>query len=349
MRACREQRLLSPLAESRVRHLCQRGLSLEQGLVGTGLMTAERYAEVLSQIVGLPYAEASTVESSSEDLETLFSEQMRREYGFHPLFKDEAEVSVAFATPEAQETVKFIRRYLQKVHLRLQPFFMLQTDWHRLYPTSRTELRLGAWLRAHLRHASEEGVAHVVVRTHQGSVVILHEGRPLVVRELTPISEQAFPAIRLLMHRLTRGGAWIIERDIPERSEVSLLRQDQAVRNHVFHLTKLSETGDDEAEQGITLLLDADPYTKMRIAAERSQDVGATRWYATPTTFAEAEEASHAVLAGSSGMVFLTGRMFDETRALWHALQEAAIPFRMIRVHRLPEGEMAWESLPQLV
>ncbi len=48
MRVCRAEQLISPLAEARVRQLCLRGLSLEQTLVGTGLLSPQVFQRIQS-------------------------------------------------------------------------------------------------------------------------------------------------------------------------------------------------------------------------------------------------------------------------------------------------------------
>lgn len=344
LEVCHSRRLLSPIAESRVRHLCQRGLSLEQALVGTGLLAAEQYGDVLSQLTGLPFAGELTRNEVGEEL---LAEEMRRAHRLHPLFQEGQDLSVGFADPESAESIGEVRRLLRKAGINLRAFVILQGEWQHLYPSSESSVfRLGTWIRERLRSERAQS-ASTLTFVHQSSALhLFYDGQKEsdVMQEI-PFPEAIFPALRLYIQRVQHQGEWSLDAQASTHEMVRMIRQPGMSIHHALHVMQDLDTGD-ASTPSLSFIIDGDHYAQQYLAQTRSADLWQSSWYAQPATFSEAEEVMHAVLSGSSGVALVSSSLFDETLSLWHALHEAGIPLRVIRVHRLTSGDMAWESLP---
>ncbi len=345
--ACRKRHLLSPIAESRVRQLCQRGLSLEQALVGMQLISIVQYGEAVSDVCGWPYAGEISVDDPSA-FETVIPSALRTQHQLHPLFQEGADIAIAFAHPDNESSLSMIRRHLRVQNLRVRPYVMLHADARRLARGAVPTIRLGAWVRGYVHHAREESMSHLCFSVKDQQVVVDGDDRRLSVGEnRCAVPDALFPALVLYLRRMVEGEDWLIEPMSEGKQEMRLVRKEH--QDHFFHVTETADLLLRGANVGLTIMIDADAYTRHTVAEHSNTDLLQPLWQKTVESVEEGEAIYHAILAGSVGTVFLTTRLYKETRPLWHALREADIPIRSVRIHHLPSGETAWESFPNLV
>ena len=342
------QRLLSPLAASRVRHLCQHGLSIEQALIGTGLLSLQQYGELASELVGHPLAGDLEVGEEPPQFAEWVPEELRRRHLVHPLFEEGQELAVGFVRLDDPKDLQALRKHLRLHGRTVRPFVILFSDWRRLYADEVPSYRLGAWLRQVLRVADTQQASEITLQGREDRVHILLDEIPASLDEMPQLflPSASFSSLVLLIERLLAHKEWQLTHQDQRQERLSLVRNPSDAHDHPIHLVQHASREASEGEPGLRLLIDPDAYTRAWLKQELSLNLEDEVWYAEPHESDELEALAHAVMAGSSGTIVLTHRLFDEAKPVWHALQEAGVPIQVVRAHRVAPGQLAWESAP---
>ncbi len=295
----------------RVRSLLSHGLSLEQTLIGAGLMRPEAYGSFLSQAFGVPFVRVS---SCTDPHQAPFSPTVQRALEAVLISCHENRCVVAMTQPDT-ERLGLLRQCAEEGGWIVEPRVMLRSDWLALGTTS-----FGKHATPVFSHKAFHKIR--VLPTRRGAEVL---GDDSLLMTLPVEQSSAFASA--LARRLERDD-WAMQK---KRTlfGTSLAASRVHARTDA-HPLSLSDRLREYLERPDGLLVLIRPDQALREQVGSFADIVAAR---TPT---DQENVLHQTLAGERVIAQSDG---DDT--WWNAAVAAGIPVFVVRSDLMPEG-LAW-------
>ncbi len=318
-----EQGVLLRQALPRVRSLVNHGLSLEQALVGTRLLSPETYGDLLAQIVGVPFVRPNPLQLTVD---------IPRSVRWHvleawPVSRHASSLVVAFTHPEPIR-LNAMRVWLKSQQYDLEPRVMLRSDWLRYTPpTSRT-----ASVRFLAHRVAQDAQQTVHLQTTVDGGLVWIDAEQATHPSWTASRGRSSGLAFALERRLRRNG-W--KTTITRTPFGHDLFAERTTNEQEFHPTVWPSAIQTFLKQPIGLIELIRPDHALRIAVEhacRSPLLSVD----DPMTY---EQAAHRALAGESVAVQTMHASND-----WPMLRAAGIPIHVIEGMAHPEGR-SWSLI----
>lgn len=332
---------LTPLAAKRVESLIAEGLHPEQVLVGTGLLSRDRYAECLSEASGLPFVDAvdalpwDGVVSDKAVLELLKRAKML-------LFqKEEKQLTVGSANPEF-EVVEAARQALADLSFELNAFCIFEAEWRRANPVSMSRQSFAETIHRLMR-LIQQTTGDVFTVFESGEGVHAHEAA--YPSEKQGVLVARLPWIRvssMLERRLPRIG-WVVEERVPYAPRALVLRR-VTVGSQAHPMDWPSRIQEFlRKPMGVLVFVDGDAELRRKFRFPFEQAVSDKAGHqAQDTIWIEAEHAPEREQALQFAIMGKPMVIFTKRLQWLNPLRELRIPLSIVHAHLTPQGR-AWQ------
>ncbi len=294
----------------RVRSLIAHGLSLEQALVGTGLVVPEQYGEALAQVYGVPFVRVTSDSVVSDETQSLRWHALEA----LPLHRHNETVVGAFTQPD-HDRLAHARDWLAAQGLRLEARVMLRSDWLR-YGRVPSVTALPRHLFQLIEQANPQRVA--VHPRHDHIEIVVDPEHASGPRWTLP--DRSSGGFVLALARRLDGDTW--ETTISHTPYGLALDASRRTSHDDLHPSRASETIRSFLQQPHGLLVVVRPDTAMCHALTEK-----TRAAIRPIRSSVDEEAAvHDALAGDP----IVATQTTDRPTWWNALSHAEIPVRVV-------------------
>lgn len=336
LETARRDRLLSHASMSRVRSLVRNGLSLEQSLVGTGLVPYSAYLAHLGTAAALPVVTDPAPISGS-----LLSHRMQlkhrcllleeTEHAAHVGFTDADPGLLSRVREELPQAVSLVA-YVIPYHAYARHASVLENTY-----TSKSVASLLAQL---FEAADARKVFQLRIVSKQGSVAAYADGTGMRIGTL-PLPAAALSAMAVRLRRLGKATGWHVE-TISAGFEpmIHLTRKKGDFRHPVERSEAVARFL--ERPSGVLVLMGADAYIARHILAklnvpEGRAAIGRGKLACLPAdTLSEQEFAVHAALSGRP-VIAVT----SSSDPWWLPLSRSGLKVHLVKSATNPDGR-AW-------
>ncbi|MCC7522813.1 hypothetical protein IT407_03375 [Candidatus Uhrbacteria bacterium] len=315
-----------------VRSLTEQGVTLEQSLVGTGLVDAKTYGSWLSRVSGFPVADVLPDEIT--DRSGLDDEIINQ--GVLPILITKKAAEIAFIQPDPA-LVDMVEKSVLHGSKEFRPSVMLIAEFRKRRPISDTVMHPIRTIKRLFREADQRGAHHIRLLPSEKGFHAFFDSKS-DSDEAFSIPMNHVSAIRMRLSRLGSKSGWHAE---PSRSGVEpVIRLVRRSGSGSHPLEWLSDADD---RSGLTVFVAPDAFTVRHLIGRIRAYEPEGHWTDGTTQAYDADDqdgqelAVHAALSGRSAVAVASkdGDWYQPAR-------ESGIPVRIIRGYKTAHG-IAWE------